>query len=401
MDPLHRTILIIILLLGPTLIWLAIRAFRRSSSRRQREGAFRSGSTGVFEVMPTDEYWVCHHCGSLTRTQWKECYNCHAARTPTAPATAPSAVGVEVALAAPVAIAVVTERLPVMAERREAPPALSTANAAERHTDLAAVAGRRLRSRSGSEPLLRSLEGGLSSRSLGAVGATRPMRPAASLLTPMPMDQPPSLPPTGPGPRTQARPEAGEPAPVQRARAEKRRKRAAPPIPEESPEPARPATRGRTAVAAPTAAGASRPPVAPAASMTPIVSAGSMAHVAPPPVAPPPVPPPPTAPPPVAASAGSASATPVAASSATRHPPTRPDRAFAPEAARCPLFGLQDDVRSFLTMPNPSHRCHATPRPSEIPLEQQSLFCLSGRYRECDRYVVLAAVVAGKPLARH
>ena len=71
------------------------------------------------------------------------------------------------------------------------------------------------------------------------------------------------------------------------------------------------------------------------------------------------------------------------------------------EARVCPLLGLPFDRRTHYVFPDPSHRCFAGTRPAIADASRQAMYCLSGRYGECDRFRISqhpdAAAARSKP----
>jgi LysM repeat protein len=67
-----------------------------------------------------------------------------------------------------------------------------------------------------------------------------------------------------------------------------------------------------------------------------------------------------------------------------------------PDPPACTLLGLVDDPRSHFTYPHQAHRCFASKSAQTTDLRRQQVFCLSGEFVECDRYVGWRRSVASK-----
>ena len=51
----------------------------------------------------------------------------------------------------------------------------------------------------------------------------------------------------------------------------------------------------------------------------------------------------------------------------------------------CPRLGLIDSPETFCSYPSVRNVCHASGKhPTEIPLDHQQSFCLSGQYGRCE-----------------
>lgn len=58
-------------------------------------------------------------------------------------------------------------------------------------------------------------------------------------------------------------------------------------------------------------------------------------------------------------------------------------------ATVCPYLGLIDDAEAHLSYASFENRCYATVAREAIPLSEQAVFCLGGRYRSCPRFMAL------------
>ncbi len=67
-----------------------------------------------------------------------------------------------------------------------------------------------------------------------------------------------------------------------------------------------------------------------------------------------------------------------------------------PDPPACTLLGLVDDPRSHFTYPHQAHRCFASKSAQTTDLRRQQVFCLSGEFVECDRYVGWRRAMASK-----
>lgn len=56
------------------------------------------------------------------------------------------------------------------------------------------------------------------------------------------------------------------------------------------------------------------------------------------------------------------------------------------ETPACPLLGLPFDRRTHYAIPDPAHRCFATEQLLTADLARQATYCLTGRFRECERF---------------
>lgn len=65
-----------------------------------------------------------------------------------------------------------------------------------------------------------------------------------------------------------------------------------------------------------------------------------------------------------------------------------------PDPPACTLLGLADDPRSHFTYPHQAHRCFASTRAQATDLRRQQVFCLSGEFVDCDRYVSWRSTMA-------
>ena len=65
-----------------------------------------------------------------------------------------------------------------------------------------------------------------------------------------------------------------------------------------------------------------------------------------------------------------------------------------PDPPACTLLGLVDDPRSHFTYPHQAHRCFASKSAQTTDLRRQQVFCLSGEFVECDRYLSWRSVMA-------
>jgi len=72
------------------------------------------------------------------------------------------------------------------------------------------------------------------------------------------------------------------------------------------------------------------------------------------------------------------------------------DSSTARSEGICLDLGLEGNPSVRCPFPTPLHRCFASSVPARLDLEQQSTFCLSGAYLECDR-----RSVATRILVRH
>lgn len=55
----------------------------------------------------------------------------------------------------------------------------------------------------------------------------------------------------------------------------------------------------------------------------------------------------------------------------------------------CPYLGLLDDPEAHLNYPSFENRCYSTIARESIPLSEQSVFCLGGKYASCPRYMAV------------
>ncbi len=67
-----------------------------------------------------------------------------------------------------------------------------------------------------------------------------------------------------------------------------------------------------------------------------------------------------------------------------------------PDPPACTLLGLVDDPRSHFTYPHQAHRCFASKSAQTTDLRRQQVFCLSGEFVECDRYLAWRGARASK-----
>jgi hypothetical protein len=56
------------------------------------------------------------------------------------------------------------------------------------------------------------------------------------------------------------------------------------------------------------------------------------------------------------------------------------------EAPACPLLGLPFDRRTHYALPDPAHRCFAAEQLLTADLARQATYCLTSRFRECERF---------------
>ena len=55
----------------------------------------------------------------------------------------------------------------------------------------------------------------------------------------------------------------------------------------------------------------------------------------------------------------------------------------------CPYLGLLEDPEAHLNYPSFENRCYSTIARESIPLSEQSVFCLGGKYAGCPRYMAV------------
>jgi hypothetical protein len=63
------------------------------------------------------------------------------------------------------------------------------------------------------------------------------------------------------------------------------------------------------------------------------------------------------------------------------------------DAGVCPLLGLVDEQGAYLTYPSYENRCYASRSPQNIPLNEQTFFCLGGHQERCPRFQSRAALL--------
>lgn len=63
------------------------------------------------------------------------------------------------------------------------------------------------------------------------------------------------------------------------------------------------------------------------------------------------------------------------------------------DAGVCPLLGLVDEQGAYLTYPSYENRCYASRSPQNIPLNEQTFFCLGGHQERCPRFQSRAALM--------
>ena len=56
------------------------------------------------------------------------------------------------------------------------------------------------------------------------------------------------------------------------------------------------------------------------------------------------------------------------------------------ETPACPLLGLPFDRRTHYAFPDPAHRCFAAEELLTADLARQATYCLTDRFRECERF---------------
>jgi hypothetical protein len=89
MSPEVAIVVIVVLLWGPTALWLIFRSSRSATERqrfREKDAEPESASANAVERLVDDGgYWICTTCRSLNRPDTTRCYNCRAAAAPTPP----------------------------------------------------------------------------------------------------------------------------------------------------------------------------------------------------------------------------------------------------------------------------------------------------------------------------